>query len=133
MFHQCFTWSFLRDALDRLENRFDRAELGNEVSSRFVTDSRYAWHVIRRVPDEREIIDDSLRRYAESVIRVLDTDPLFLDRCGPTASRVQQPDSRSDELLEVFVARDDHDVGGGIDALGGECADHVIGFVSLDR
>ena len=58
-------------------------------------------------------------------------DPLFFDARRSAASGIEQPDARPNELLEVLVARDDDDVQPGLDALFGERADHVVGFIAL--
>ena len=59
--------------------------------------------------------------------------PLFLDAGRAPAPRVEQPDAGLYELLEILVARNDHDIDRRRDSLPGQCSDHVVGFISRQR
>ena len=52
---------------------------------------------------------------------------------GPPAAGVQQPDTRLHELLEILVARHDHDVEAALHALPREGPDDVVGLEALER
>ena len=91
----------------------------------------FARDVVGRVAHEGEIVGDERRRDAETFAPVLESHPLLLDLRGAAATRIQQPDARSHELLKVLVARHDDDVDARAHALRGERADHVIRFVAL--
>src|SRR4030095_16280552 len=75
----------------------------------------------------------SIGRNTEPLVGILYADPLFFDVCGPTSSRIQQPDAWTNKLLKVFVTRNDDDVHRCLTALRRERTDDVIGFVSLER
>ena len=91
----------------------------------------HAGHVVRRVTDEREVVGDVRRRHAEPLAAVLDANPLLLDARRAAAAWIEQPDAGPYELLKVLVARDDDDVQSCVDALFGQRADDVVGFVTL--
>ncbi len=48
-----------------LEQRLDRAELGDQLPRPLLADSRYAGHVVDRVAHQRQDVGDLLRRHAE--------------------------------------------------------------------
>jgi hypothetical protein len=58
---------------------------------------------------------------------------LFFDGRGAAATGVQDPDTWTDELLKVLVARDEDRAHALLDALPRERADDVVGFIALQR
>src|SRR5947199_8641188 len=126
LFEKRFTWTLLRQRRCGGEDRLEIAELAHEISRGLLADSLHAGHVVGTVADEGEIVRDAIRFDAETLRAVLHRHPLFLDAGRTTASWVQEPDTRADELLKVLVARDDHDVRALRDALPSKRADDVV-------
>ena len=71
-------------------------------------------------------------RDAESLARILHSDPLLFDARRTAAPRIEQPHTRPHELIEVLVARHDHDIHSGVDALPRKCSDDIVRFVPLE-
>ncbi len=114
------------------EDRLEIAIGTDELARRLLPDTGHTGDVVRRVADERQVVRDAVRRDAEPVRPVHDTDPLLLDPGRSAAPRVQEPDTRTHELLKVLVSRHDHDVQVPHHAVTGERPDHVIGFEPLE-
>src|SRR5205814_511213 len=78
-----------------------------QLDGGLIADSFYAGDVVGGVADEREIVDDPVRRHTETLVRIRLIDPLFLDGSLPSAPRIEKRHTGSDELIEVLVSRDD--------------------------
>ena len=72
-------------------------------------------------------------RNTQPLPSILDRHPRFLDTGWPTASRVEKPYARPNELLKILVARDNHDIHTLLRSLPGKGTNDVIGFVALER
>ena len=104
----------------------ERTILREPFERRFWPHFGHARHVIDGIANERQIIDNQRRRHAE-----LGEHTGGIERF--TAHRIDQRDTRSDELRQILVAgRDQH-----VDAL---CcgplrqrADHVVGLDTVDH
>ena len=83
-------------------------------------------HAIDRVADQRQIIDDAVRRDAELV-----NHPGFVEQL--VAHRVDPADSRRDELGQVLVARRNQRIDAVDRGVGGQRADHVVGLDAVDH
>ncbi len=104
----------------------ERAVFGQPFDRGLGTDLGHAGHVVDRIADQRQIVDDALGRYAElghHARRIEDF----------AAHRIDQRDAVVHQLRQVLVAGGHH----GADALGGglagERADHVIGLDTIDH
>src|SRR5688572_21656110 len=115
------------------DDLLDCTVLRNEITSCLVTDTAHSGHVIRRIAHQGEIVGYVSRGNTKPFVRVLGADPLFFDSGRSATTRVQEPHAGTDELLEVLVARDNHHVYPRGYALGGECANDIIGLVALKR
>jgi hypothetical protein len=71
--------------------------------------------------------------HTETLGTILDGDPLLLHARRPAATRIQQPDPGSDQLLKILVAGHDHDVRLPVHRLTRQRADHIVGFVARER
>ena len=129
MFEQRFARPFLRDFAGVRENFLERAKLSDQLLRGFFPDPLHTWHVVRRVTNQREVVNDTFGRHAESVVRILHPDPRLFDTRRSTATGIKQPDTGTHELLKVLVTRNDDNVVSGFNAKSGECADDVVGFV----
>ena len=125
---QRFTRSFLRHLGGVRKNLFERPELRDEFLRGFFADALHARYVVRCVTDHREIVDHSLRRHAEAFTAVLDAHPRLFDTGRSTTSRIEQPDTRTHQLLEVFVARHDHHVVAQRHALQRQRTNDIVGL-----
>ncbi len=133
MFEQCLARTFLGERRRVGQDVFHRAERGDELTCRLVADAGDAGHVVGRVADERQVVGDEARLHAQSLGCVLDAHPLLFDRCRAATAGVEQPDARSDQLLEILVPRHDDHVHARVASLGRQRADDVVGFVALER
>ena len=89
-------------ALGRGDHAVQRAVLDKPLHGRLRADLVDTGHVVDTVPDERQVVDDALRRHAELFLHAGDVEPLV-------RHRVDQRHIRIDELREILVAgRDDH-------------------------
>ncbi len=98
-----------------------------------LADPLHARNVVGAVTDQREVVDDPFGRNAEPFAGIRLIDPLFLDGRLAAASRVEQRDSRTDQLVKVFVARDDDGLQPVGDRVLRECRHDIVGLVAVDR
>jgi hypothetical protein len=110
LLEKCLSGSFLGNLGCMRENLFERSVAVYQFSRRLVADPANAWHIVRRVADEREIIGDERWWDTESLAPVFGADPLFFDGTRTAATWIQEPDAWSDKLLEVLVAGHDDDI-----------------------
>ena len=129
---QRFPRTLARDVRRPRENRVEIAIRLEQLDGGLIADSFYAGDVVGGVADEREIVDDPLRRHAETLARIRLIDPLFLDGSLSSAPRIEKRHTGSDELIEVLVSRDDD----GLQAVVGHAlrqgGDHVISLIAVD-
>jgi len=110
-----------------LEERVQRAVLGDELPRSFLSDARHALDVVDRVTHQREHVHHLPGKHAEL---------LFDGRCVvPRAiiARVVDLDAVVHELKEVLVAGDDGDLESGGCGLRRQRADDIVGFVAARR
>ena len=99
---------------------------GQPFDGRFRAAFRYARHVVDGIADQRQIIDDAVRRHAE-----LGQHGRFVELF--IAHGIDQGHLAVDQLRQVLVARGDHHVHAGGGRLHGQGANHVIGFHAVDH
>ena len=133
MLEQRFPRTLLGQRRSRREDGLEIAVFGHEVASGFLANALYPRDIVGGVPHHREIVGDSIGEHAKSLLSVLDGNPGLLHSCWSAPARIEQPDARTDELLEVLVARYDDDIHALLHPLAGERADHVVGLVALQR
>src|SRR5213595_2348863 len=73
------------------------------------------------------------RRHAERYGRVIHADPVFFHARRAASTWIEQPDSWTNELLKVLVARNHDDVQPSRGGLTGQRADHVVGLITPHR
>ena len=76
---------------------------GQPLDGRLGSDLVHAGHIVDRVADQHQVIDDALRRHAELVVHPGNVEHL-------AAHGVDQRDVRVDQLRQVLVARGDDGV-----------------------
>jgi hypothetical protein len=104
-----------------------------QFAGALVADALHTRHVVRAVPDQRQVIHHLPRWHAQPVAGVGLVHPDLFDRTGAAAAGIEQGDVGADQLVEVLVAGDDDGLQAARGRLGGERADHVIRLVALDR
>ena len=111
------------------EDGVEVAVLGEQLGGALRADARHARHVVRRVADEREVVDQLGGRHAVLLAHRRLVEPHLLlvavhaDRRGARRAVV-------DELQQILVGRDDDDllvVAGGARG-GARGGDHVVGL-----
>ena len=130
---QCLAWSLLGDLGGVIENCFERSELRDQLDRRLLADPAHARHVVGRVANERQEVDDAFRRHAKPITRIVNANPTLFHAGWTTTTWIQQPHARSHQLLKVLVARNDHHVVPGLDATCCERANHVVRFEARHR
>ncbi len=112
-----------------LDDRLDVAVLLHERHGRFLPDAGHAGHVVRRVADEGQEVDE-LARFEAAVLLGEGLGRLAVEGLA-LVRRAEHVDAVREELAEVLVGREDH----GVDAfvLGAlrERPDHVVGLDAL--
>ena len=98
-----------------------RAVLRQPFHRGFRPDFRNTWHVIDAVTDQRQVIDDALRRYAEFFLDTSDVENFI-------GHGVDQRDLRRHQLRDVLVAGGNHHAQSCLFGLPRQRADHVIGL-----
>src|SRR6185437_8048539 len=116
-----------------LENRFEMPVLPHQLGGSFITDPTHSRNVVGGIANQGQIVGDKLRSNTEALISVLRSDPMLLNVCRPATPRVQQPDTRSDELLKILVSGDNYDVDLGLDTLRHQRPDHIVGLIARER
>ena len=86
----------------RGDHAVERAVFGQPLDSRLRADLVHAGHVVHRVADQRQVVDDALGRHAELGLHGLDVQ--HLRRLG---HGVDQRDLGRDQLRQVLVAGGD--------------------------
>jgi hypothetical protein len=108
-----------------LDDRVERTVLADPLAGGLRADLLDARHVVDGIADERQVIDDPLRRHAELLLHARGVEPFV-------AHRVDERDVLVDELREVLVAGR-HD---GLHSVRrrppGERRDHVVRLDALD-
>ena len=130
---QRFTRPLLCDLLHVRDDLFERTELRDEFLCALLANALHTRHVVRRITHQREIVNHAVGRHTEPIVRVLNAHPLLFHTGRTTATRIQQPHAGAHELLEILVARHDHDVVTGVHPFTCERANHVVGFEAGDR
>ena len=102
-----------------------RAVLVQPLRRGLRTDLRDTGYVVRAVASQREVANHLLRVHVE-----LGLDAVAVERGA--GHRVDQRDSRPDQLRHVLVAGRDQDPHAGLGCAPGQRADHVVGFDALD-
>ena len=105
--------------------RVERAVLLQPLGRSLGADAGDAGDVVGGVADEREVIDDALRRHAE----LPDHRVAVVDRVGHGVDEFHRP---VHELRQILVAGGDERVQAGGGRLGGERTDDVVGLDALD-
>src|SRR5712672_4822815 len=98
-----------------------------------IADATYSRNVVGRITNQRQIIGHEFGRNAKTYLCVLYTDPMLFDIGWPTAARVQEPDSRFYQLLEILITRYHYHIHTRLDTSRYEGADDVIGFEAGQR
>jgi hypothetical protein len=98
---QAFAVALLRNRGRRLEQLFQRAMRGDQVSRAFLTDAGHAFDVVDGVTHQRQHIDDLVGPHAEFLNHPGDVVPRSL------VSRIEHADGVADELEEILVPCDD--------------------------
>ncbi len=114
------------DVVGVLHHAFQRVVLAEPLDCRFRTDLGYARHVVDRVADQAQVIDDAFRRHAE-----LGDDAVAVEFF--VAHRVDQRHMRIDQLRQILVAGRYHGIHAVPDRLHRQRADHVVGFDAFDH
>src|SRR5213075_3277731 len=114
------------------EDRIEIAVCCEQLQRGLVPDASHARDVVGAVAHQREKIHDALGLHTEALARVGLIDPLLFHRRLTAAPRVEQRDARTDELIEILVARHDHrlQTAGGHGALR-ERGDYVVRLVAV--
>ena len=123
----------LRDLRNVCQYRVQIAELPDQFLRTLFADARYARHIVRRVADQRKKIGRAVRWHTEPFAAILHPHPVFIHTGRSTATRVQQPDARTHQLMKILVAGNDDHVQPRLDALTCERSDHVIGLEAVQR
>ena len=113
------------------ENRIEVPVGAEQLERGLLADAFDSRDVVGAVPHEGEVVHDALGRHAQPLAGVARIHPLLFDGRGTAAPRVEQDDARTDELIEVFVAGDDHGLEPAVRRRGGERADHVVGLIAV--
>jgi len=111
------------------QDRIEVAERFEQLERGLLPHTLHPRHVVRAVAHERQVVHHPLGRHSQALARVGLVHPVLFDGCRAAATRVQERDARPDQLVEVLVARYDHDLQS--TRRRGERADHIVGFVAL--
>jgi hypothetical protein len=106
------------------DHAVERAEVGDPLGGRLRSDLVDARHVVDGVADQRQVVDDALRRHAELGLHAFDVQ--HLRRLG---HGVDQRDAAGDQLRQVLVAGGDQHL---VAAGGGHAGERADGVVGLD-
>ena len=115
------------------QNRIEIAVRLEELHRGLVPDALHARDVVRGVADQGEVIHHPLRRDAQALVRIRLIDPLFLDRRLAAASRIEERNTRTDQLIEILVARDDDGLEVTFCRPIGEGGNHIVGLIAGER
>ena len=99
----------------------ERAVLGQPFHRGFRPDLGHAGHVVDGIADQRQVINDALRRHAEFLFDASDVQ--FFVGHG-----VDQRDLLRDQLRDVLVTGGDHHTHAGLLGLARQRTDDIIGF-----
>ena len=91
---------------------------------RFRPDFRHAGHIVHAVADERQVVDDPVRRDAELGLDAFDVEHRIVHR-------VDQRNRRLHELCEILVAGGDHDVPAVAGRPARQRADDIVGLGAI--
>ncbi len=124
--------ALVANLVDTGEECIERPELGEQLGGRLLSHRWDPGDVVRRVPDEREEVDDLLWKHA-----VLGADALAVQAQGrvpcAAAAWAQERDPLSDDLRHVLVGSRDETRQPGLRRAERERGEHVVSLDSLFR
>ena len=112
-----------RDLLYATQEFFNRAELGDQLHCRLLTDALHAGNIVRRIAHEPHDLHDARRLHAETFAAFRFAEPLVFHRIVDAHVGRQ-------ELEHVLIASNDDDVEAGLFRLVGERADQIVRLVA---
>ncbi len=121
---QIFAPLLLLDLVGPLQQRFQIAVFQNQLRRGLDADPGNAGHIIGRIACQCLHIDNLVRRHAELGLHLGKAEFLQLHR-------VQHGNAVIDQLHQVFVGRDDSDLGALGPRLFGVGGDQVVGLIAL--
>src|SRR2546423_10613263 len=98
------------------QNRLEVPILFHELACRLVPYSFHSRDIVRGITNQREVIGDKFGGETETLLCILDANPVLFDVGWSPSTRIQQPDARFHQLLEVLISRHHHHIYTGIDA-----------------
>src|SRR3954468_19049633 len=133
MLQERLTRALLGDLRGMGEYVFEVSVFLHELTRRFVSDATNARNVIGRISYECQVVRDEFGRNTQPLFGILNADPMFFDVGWTAATRVQQPYSGLNELLEILVAGNDDNVDARVDTSGHQSSYDIVRFVPGKR
>ena len=119
--------AFVAHALDVAQEFVERPELGEQLRRRLLAHRRHAGHVVRRVADESEEVDDLLGKDAVLGEDAVSIEPLVCV-AGAATAWAKERDPVADDLGHVLVGGRDETEEAVFSAAKGKRREHVVAF-----
>src|SRR3954470_21232348 len=133
MLQERLTRTLLGDLRGMGEYVFEVSVFLHELTRRFVSDATNARNVIGRIAYECQVVRDEFGRHTQPLFGILNANPMFLNVGWTTATRVQQPHSGLNELLEILVTGNDHDIDARVDTPGHQSSYYIVRLIPGKR